>query len=222
MSKQIIVAIDTTVFSEAKEIIKQLDPSICIIKIGSVAYNSLGIDIINECASKHFEIFLDLKFHDIPNTVSKSIEIFNNLPISMLTVHVSGGEQMLKSAKDSSGTIKVIGVTALTSLNNHDLNYIFQRDAKEQVTKMLHLAKKSGIDGIVCSPHEIKIVKELAPEVTVITPGIRLEKSDDDQSRVMSPAEAISCGADYIVIGRPITKGSVKRNLNKLSDNLGQ
>ena len=119
---------------------------------------------------------------------------------------------MLRSAKDSSGAIKVIGVTALTSLNNHDLNYIFQRDAKEQVTKMLHLAKKSGIDGIVCSPHEIKIVKELAPELTVITPGIRLEKSDDDQSRVMSPAEAISCGADYIVIGRPITNSN---NINQ-------
>ena len=203
----IIVAIDEINFNKALNIINNLDPSKCMIKIGSVAFNSLGHEVIEYAAQKGFDIFLDLKLHDIPNTVKKSIEGLSSLPISMLTIHTSGGKDMMMAAMEAvSGTqIKVFGVTALTSLNNDDTNQIFQRTTAGQVDAMLNLAQEAGIDGVVCSPQELELVNK-RENLLSITPGIRLQDSNDDQKRVMTPKEAINLGADFLVIGRPITE----------------
>ena len=202
----IIVAIDEINLKKASDILDNLDSEKCMVKIGSVSFNSIGHDIISYASKKGFDIFLDLKLHDIPNTVKKSIEGLVSLPIKMLTIHTSGGKEMMKAAMEAvSGTeIKVFGVTALTSLSNDDTNEIFQRTASAQVNAMLDLAESAGIDGVVCSPHELDLVSK-RKSLLSITPGIRLYDSNDDQKRVMTPKEAINLGADYLVIGRPIT-----------------
>ena len=206
MSKPIIVAIDETQPSSFKQTVDCLDGSLCMIKVGSVSFNALGHEALTYVASKGFEIFLDLKLHDIPNTVKKSIEGLTSLPIGMMTIHTSGGLEMMKAAKKavSDTNIKIFGVTALTSLSDEDTSTIFQRTASNQVKAMLDLAQEAQIDGVVCSPHELDLVVE-RKSLLSITPGIRLSESADDQSRVMTPKDAISKGADYIVIGRPIT-----------------
>ena len=202
----IIVAIDETTFERASEIIEDLDSKKSMVKIGSVAFNTIGHKIISFASEKGFEIFLDLKLHDIPNTVKKSIEGLISLPIGMMTIHTSGGLEMMKAAKKAvSGTnIKIFGVTALTSLSDEDTSIIFKRTASNQVKAMLDLAQEAQIDGVVCSPHELDLVIA-RKSLLSITPGIRVNASADDQSRVMTPIDAISKGADYIVIGRPIT-----------------
>ena len=202
----IIVAIDEIYIIKATAIIENLDPKKCMIKIGSVSFNSLGHQIIHHVAEKGFDIFLDLKLHDIPNTVKKSIEGLTSLPILMLTIHISGGKNMMLAAMEavSNSKIKVFGVTALTSLSDTDTNKIYQRTAAEQVNAMLDIAEESMIDGVVCSPHELDLVTARGSLLS-ITPGIRMSDSNDDQTRVMTPKEAIGLGANYLVIGRPIT-----------------
>lgn len=214
----IIVAIDEINFKKASEILDRLDSKKCMIKIGSVAFNSMGRKIIRLAAERGFEIFLDLKFHDIPNTVNKSIKGLSSLPIKMLTIHTSGGKDMMIAAMEAAlGTqIKVFGVTALTSLNNDDTTHIFQRSPSEQVNAMLDLAEDAGIDGVVCSPHELELVSKRKTLLS-ITPGIRIQESDDDQKRVMTPKKAIDLGADYLVIGRPITES---KNISKSLDEI--
>ena len=214
----IIVAIDEIDFNKASNIIDQLDSSKCMIKIGSVAFNSIGHNLIDYGAQQGFDIFLDLKLHDIPNTVKKSIESLSSLPIKMLTVHTSGGKDMMSAAMEavSGSDIKVFGVTVLTSLSDEDTNTIFKRTSSKQVEAMLDLAQLAGIEGVVCSPHEIKNVKK-RESLLSITPGIRLQDSDDDQKRVMTPKDAIDLGADYLVIGRPITSSeNIGESLNKI------
>ena len=203
----IIVAIDENNFKKASELINKLDPKKCMVKIGSVAFNSIGHEVIYYAPDHGFKIFLDLKLHDIPNTVKKSIQGLASLPIKMLTIHTSGGKDMMMAAMEavSDTQIKVFGVTALTSLSDDETNEIFQRTSSEQVNAMLDLAESAGIDGIVCSPHELELVKKRGT-LLAITPGIRLQNSNDDQRRVMTPKEAIDLGADYLVIGRPITQ----------------
>ena len=206
MSKPIIVAVDETQLDSFKHIVDSLDSNLCMIKVGSVSFNAIGHEAIEYVASKGFEIFLDLKLHDIPNTVKKSIEGLISLPISMMTIHTSGGLEMMKIAinavKDTN--IKIFGVTALTSLSDEDTDVIFKRTASDQVAAMLDLAQEAKIDGVVCSPHELDLVVA-RKSLLSITPGIRLSESEDDQSRVMTPNDAISKGANHIVIGRPIT-----------------
>ncbi len=220
----IIVAIDEISFNKASSIIDNLDSTKCMVKIGSVAFNSIGHKVIDYAAKKGFDIFLDLKLHDIPNTVKKSIKGLTNLPITMLTVHTSGGKDMMVAAMEAvSGTdIKVFGVTALTSLNDDDTNKIYQRNASDHVNAMLDLAESAAIDGVVCSPHELDLVSK-RESLLSITPGIRLQDLNDDQSRVMSPEEAINLGANYLVIGRPITQsdnisGTLEDIFNKISN----
>ena len=209
----IIVAIDETNFIKASNVIDKLDSSKCMIKIGSVAFNSIGHKVIDYVAQQGFDIFLDLKLHDIPNTVKKSIEGLSSLPIKMLTVHTSGGKEMMSAAMEavSETDIKVFGVTALTSLSNEDSLSIFKRTSSEHVNAMLDLAESAGIDGVVCSPHELDLLRKRSSLLS-ITPGIRLKDANDDQKRVMTPKEAKDLGADYLVIGRPITS----------SDNIGE
>ena len=206
MSKPIIVAVDETQLDSFKQIVDSLDSNLCMIKVGSVSFNAIGHEAIQYVASKGFEIFLDLKLHDIPNTVKKSIEGLISLPISMMTIHTSGGLEMMKIAMNAvkDTNIKIFGVTALTSLSDEDTDVIFKRTASDQVAAMLDLAQEAKIDGVVCSPHELDLVVA-RKSLLSITPGIRLSESEDDQSRVMTPNDAISKGANHIVIGRPIT-----------------
>ena len=218
----IIVAIDEISFKSASLIIKNLDPKKCMLKIGSVAFNSIGHEIITYGADKGFDIFLDLKLHDIPNTVEKSIKGLTNLPIKFLTIHTSGGKDMMKAAMNAVyGTdIKIFGVTTLTSLDDDDTNNIFQRTALEQVNAMLDLAEIAGIDGVVCSPHELKLLRNRVSLLS-ITPGIRLHEADDDQKRIMTPKKALDLGADYLVIGRPITSSNdIKKSLNDIYESI--
>ena len=222
MTKQIITAVDESNLDLFKEIVDSLDSNLCMVKIGSVSFNALGHEAVLYAASKGFDIFLDLKLHDIPNTVKKSIEGLVNLPIQMMTIHASGGKQMMEYAMEAvkETNIKIFGVTALTSLSDADTNQIYKRDAADQVAAMLDLAEESGIDGVVCSPHELHLVAK-RESLLSITPGIRLRDSDDDQSRVMTPKEAIDLGANFIVIGRPITASvNIKEALKEIHNSI--
>jgi len=218
----IIVAVDEIDFDKASIIIDNLDPEKCMVKIGSISFNSIGKDIIYYAAEKGFDIFLDLKLHDIPTTVKKTIQGLSLLPISMLTIHTSGGKDMMLSAMEAvkNSKIKVFGVTALTSLSDEDTLSIFKRTTSDQVNAMLDIAELAGIDGVVCSPHELKLVNS-RQSLLAITPGIRIKDLKDDQKRVMTPKEAINMGSDFIVIGRPITLSSdISKSLNEVYESI--
>ena len=222
MAKSIIVAIDEYEKASFDRILGALNPDLCMVKIGSVSFNSLGHNTIYSAAKRGFGIFLDLKLHDIPNTVKKSIKGLATLPINMLTVHISGGKLMMESAMEAlKGTnIKVFGVTALTSLSDLDTNQIYQRTVTNQVNAMLDIAEEAKIDGVVCSPHELELVAA-RESLLSITPGIRLLDVNDDQSRVMTPKQAIDLGSNYIVIGRPITCAEdISEALNKIHQSI--
>jgi len=206
---RIIVAIDTYDLQEANVILDQLDPDLCKIKIGSVVFNSLGKSFLKEVSSRGFKIFLDLKLHDIPNTVHEAILGFHDCSIDMLTVHLSGGEEMLKKAKLAGTSInaKVIGVSILTSLEESDTIALFGNKLDHQIKNLFEIAVKANLDGVVCSPHELEMSNSILNSDSIkITPGIRDIKAEDDQSRIMSAKEAIERGSSFLVIGRPITQ----------------
>ena len=222
MKHSIIVALDEHNQENFDDVLSQLDPGLCMVKIGSVSFNSLGRECVLKAENKGFDIFLDLKLHDIPNTVKKSIDGLVDLPIKMMTVHASGGQKMLEESVTATMNtdIKIFGVTALTSLSDTDTNFIYKRGAKEQVLAMIDLAKKSNIHGVVCSPQELSLVKNNSNLLT-ITPGIRLKSLGDDQSRVMTPKEAIDNGSDFLVIGRPITaSNNIENSLKEIYDSI--
>jgi len=206
---KIIVAIDTYIYADAVAILDELNPELCQIKIGSVTFNALGKDFLHFVDKRGFKIFLDLKLHDIPNTVHETILGFADCNIALLTIHLSGGKKMITSAIAAAQIIntKVIGVSVLTSLNDSDATTLFQSTIEDQAVNLFTLASETGIDGIVCSPLELDLAKKiLSPEVLKITPGIRDVDVNDDQSRTMTAKEAIQCGASYLVIGRPISE----------------
>ena len=222
MSKSIIVALDEYKQIKFEQVLDQLDPNLCMVKIGSVSFNSLGRRAVIEAANKGFDVFLDLKLHDIPNTVKKSIKGLADLPIKMMTVHTSGGLKMLQESLDAvkDTNIKIFGVTALTSLADEDTQIIYRCNAKDQVLAMLELAMQSGIHGVVCSPHELSLVKNNSDLLT-ITPGIRMKSLGDDQTRTMGPKEAIDNGSNFLVIGRPITASTdIKNSLQEIYDSI--
>ena len=219
--QKIIVAIDEFESSIFKKTIDCLDSSLCMVKIGSVAFNSLGHEVIDYVAKMGFDIFLDLKLHDIPNTVKKSVEVLRSLPSNMLTVHISGGENMISVAVDAveKTGISIIGVTALTSLSDDDTFEIYKRSSSDQVNCMLDMAEKTGIHGVVCSPHELKQAKKRNTLLTVI-PGISFIKVMMIKKECV-PKEAINLGADYIVIGRPITQsGDISKSLLEIYESI--
>ena len=206
---KIIVAIDTFDLQQANAILDQLDPDLCMVKIGSVVFNALGKSFLKHASSQGFKIFLDLKLHDIPNTVYETITGFNDCKIDMLTVHLSGGEKMLRKAMLAGKSIntKVIGVSMLTSLEEKDSLTLFGNKLEDQISNLFKLAVKVNIDGIVCSPHELEIANTILDSNAIkVTPGIRDAKVDDDQARTMSAKEAIERGSTFLVIGRPITQ----------------
>ena len=221
---RIIVAIDTYDLQEANVILDQLDPDLCKIKIGSVVFNSLGKSFLKEVSSRGFKIFLDLKLHDIPNTVYEAILGFHDCSIDMLTVHLSGGEEMLKKAMLAGKSInaKVIGVSILTSLEELDTMALFDNKLDHQIRNLFEIAVKANLDGVVCSPHELEMSNTILNSDSIkITPGIRDIKVEDDQARTMNAKEAIEQGATFLVIGRPITQAQdISTALKTFSDSI--
>ena len=223
MKNKIFIAIDTKSLSKARSIIKQSNTK--NFRIGF----KFGLQFINSKNGRNFIsnlkekiIFIDLKLHDIPNTMSSAVIALKDLKIDYLTVHISSGLKALKEVKKVSGKTKIVGVTTLTSLNGADLKSIgHKRSLKDIVTLQAKLASKAKLDAIVCSPHEIKFVQKYFYK-EIITPGIRISSEVNDQKRVMTPREAFKQGSDWIVIGRDVTKGNIKGNFKKLSDHLGQ
>jgi orotidine-5'-phosphate decarboxylase len=217
-SERILCALDTTNVEEAAILAGELSPHVGGIKLGLEFFGANGPQGFLEVAKANRNIFLDLKLHDIPNTVAKSIHALMPLRPKIMTIHTAGGSAMMKAASEAATLAAknegcerpiIIGVTILTSLDNEDIEAIgFQNKVSMQVVKLARLAKESGLDGVVCSPHEIKLIKEsCGADFKLVVPGIRPAGSDTgDQKRVMTPEEAVSLGADYLVIGRPITK----------------
>ena len=210
MASPIIVALDMELGS-ALDRVKKLDPQECKVKVGSQLFTTSGPLIIEKLNKLGFDIFLDLKFHDIPNTVKKAVEAAIEMGVWMINVHSSGGAEMLKAAYTAreAASIKplLIGVTILTSLNNNSIKQVgFKFNMKDQVLLLAKLCEEAGLDGVVCSPNELTLLrKKLDKNFLLVTPGIRSEKEKHDQKRISSASEAITNGANYIVIGREIT-----------------
>ena len=219
---KIFVACDTTKISKIKKIIK--DTQNTKLKIGY----KFGLEFLNSKNGRIFLsrlrnkiIFADLKINDIPNTCASTIKAIKDLKIDYLTVHISSGLDALQAAKKISGKIKLIGVTVLTSLDNKALREIgFNKNVKKLVLHQVKLANKAKLDAIVCSAQEVKLVKKFFKK-EIITPGIRFTSKKNDQKRVLTPNEAYSNGADWLVIGRDLTKGNIKENTKMLIDHLG-
>ena len=210
ISKKVIVALDSNNLEEANKLVDILKNYIFGVKIGYEFFFNFGLKGYKKIQSKNINIFLDLKLHDIPNTVKKGIEVISSLKPYFTTVHISGGDQMLKATTIKNNKTKILGISALTSLDDEQVNkYYLRKNVNKLVTDFTYYAIENKLDGIVCSPHEIKMVKKIAgKKLIIVTPGIRPSSYEkkDDQKRVMGPGEAISLGADYVVIGRPITK----------------
>ena len=221
MSKKIFIACDTNKISIVKKIIRYSNTK--KLKIGY----KFGLEFINSKNGRSFIskiknklIFADLKLHDIPNTCSSAIKALKDLRINYLTIHVSAGLEALKAAKKASGKIKLIGVTTLTSIDDYSLKQIgYNKKLKNLVVHQAKLANKAKLDGIVCSAKEIKYVKKVFKK-EIITPGIRFNSNKNDQKRVMTPKDAFKNGCDWLVIGRPITRGNIKKNIQILIDHL--
>ena len=219
--KKIFIAVDTNKVSKAKRILENTKSK--KIKVGykfglEFFYSKEGRKFISSL--KNQIIFLDLKLNDIPNTIVSAMKSLKNLKISYLTVHLSSGISALKALKKESKNIKIAGVTTLTSLNNKDLKEIgYNKKVNELVKHQVKLAKKAKLDAIVCSGHEIRSVKRLFKK-EIITPGIKIDNTKNDQKRVMKPKDAFAAGSDWLVIGRSITNGNIKKNIQNLLKNL--
>ena len=211
MNKKIIVALDGNNFSKIKKIALSLKNEVYAYKVGYEFFFNFGIDGYKKIKEIYPKIFLDLKLHDIPNTVEQGIKALEKLKPVFTTIHISGGDKMNKfSVKKTSRKTKVLGVSILTSLDsNQTKKYYNEKNVQLLVKKLVKYAKKNGLDGIVCSPLEIKAIrKEIGKEMIIVVPGIRpinYSKKNDDQKRTLTPIEAIDMGANYLVIGRPIT-----------------
>lgn len=212
---RVIVALDHATDKEALALVDQLDPKLCRLKINVAMFTHYGPPLIAQLMQRGFTVFLDLKFHDIPQTVAAACRSAAELGVWMVNVHISGGKEMMMAAREAMQKAPahqrplLIGVTVLTSLNDQDLSEIgYQGSASELVLRMAALAQLSGLNGVVCSPQEIALLRQHLPkDFLLVTPGIRLpEEAKGDQKRVMSPQAALAAGADYIVIGRPITQ----------------
>ena len=208
---EIILALDVESRSKARSILKATGEQLKWVKVGLQSYLRDGPDLLSEIAGLGKQIFLDLKLHDIPNTMSKALESLSSLPINMLTVHATAGPDALskcsKEAKTMMPEVTLLAVTVLTSMDKGNLSAIgVDSPVEEQVIKLATLASESGIGGVVCSPLELEILRPaLPPETKLVTPGIRPSGSDHgDQKRIMTPSQAHRAGADYLVIGRPI------------------
>ena len=218
---KIFVACDSTKINKINKIITETKSS--NLKVGY----KFGLEFLNSKNGRTFvskiknkTVFADLKLHDIPNTCASTIKAIKDLKVDYLTIHISSGLDALKTAKKVSGKIKLIGVTILTSLDNKALKEIgFNKDVKKIVHHQARLANKAKLDAIVCSAQEVKIVKKVFKK-EIITPGIRFSSNTNDQKRTLTPKQAFKNGSDWLVIGRPITKGNIKKNIQTLIKHL--
>ena len=218
---KIFVACDSPNTSKIKKIINYTKSS--KLKIGY----KFGLEFLNSKKGRNFVLSLknyitfgDYKFNDIPNTCAAAVKAVQDLKFNYLTIHISSGLEALKAAKEVSKKTKLVGVTILTSLDNKELKKIgFNRDVKKLVFHQAKLAKKANLDAIVCSAHEVKIVRKIFKK-EIITPGIRFSKLNNDQKRVLTPNQAYKNGSDWLVNGRPITKSNIKKNIQTLIDHL--
>ena len=226
MTSKIIVALDYEKEAEALALVDQIDPSLCRLKVGKEMFTTLGINFVKQLHQRNFDVFLDLKYHDIPNTVARAVRSAADLGVWMVDLHASGGLRMMEEAKRilepyGKDAPLLIAVTVLTSMEDLDLLQIgINASLREQVLRLAHLTQRAGLDGVVCSPQEVEILRNACGEdFKLVTPGIRPIGADfGDQRRVMTPTAAIRAGSDYLVIGRPITKADnpveVLRSIN--------
>ena len=224
MNEKIFIACDTSNLKKIRKIIK--DTQTKKLKIGY----KFGLEFINSKNGRVFIsklknkiIFIDLKLHDIPNTMKSAIFSLKDLKIDYLTVHISAGLEALKEVKKIAGKIKIVGVTTLTSLDNNNLQEIgYNKSVKNLVIHQSKLARKANLDALVCSAHETKYVRKVFKK-EIITPGIRLNSKSNDQKRIMTPHKAVyEVKSDWLVIGRSITKGNIKKNLKNLIEHLNK
>jgi len=214
MNKQIVVALDYPSEIQALEMARKLDPSLCRVKVGKELFTRCGPSVVDNLQKLGFDVFLDLKFHDIPNTVAQAVLAAAELGVWMVNVHASGGQKMMErtvEVLDQKNVQKplLIAVTVLTSMQREDLAGTgLDLEPIDQVKRLALLTEKSGFDGVVCSAQEAPMLRELVkPEFKLVTPGIRpAGASSDDQKRIVTPQDAIRDGSDYLVIGRPITQ----------------
>lgn len=211
----VVVALDFPDMQQAIAMADQLDPSLCRLKVGKELYTATGPVILEELHKRNYEVFLDLKFHDIPNTCAKAVGVAADLGVWMVNVHASGGQRMMEAARNElekkSHQPLLIGVTVLTSMEQSDLVGIgLDIEPMVQVERLAKLAQASELDGVVCSAREVGLIRDVCgSEFLTVTPGIRPEGSDaGDQKRVMTPKQAVEAGVDYMVVGRPITQAS--------------
>ena len=220
---KIFVACDSTNISKVKKIINETQNT--KLKVGY----KFGLEFLNSKYGRSFLsklkekiIFADLKIHDIPNTCVSTIKAIKDLNINYLTIHISSGLTALKACKKISGKTKLIGVTTLTSLDNKSLKEIgYSKNVDQLVSNQAKLAKRANLDAIVCSAQEVKVVKKFFKK-EIITPGIRFNTKTNDQKRVVAPRQAYKNGSDWLVIGRPITNGNIRKNIQTLIDHLSQ
>lgn len=210
---KVIVALDYADAASTLNLVNQLDPALCKLKVGKELFTAAGPQLVEKLIAKNFQVFLDLKFHDIPNTVKNACEAASNLGVWMLNVHASGGGTMMQAALEGVNKSKhqpyLIAVTVLTSMNQASLNEVgIETSVENHVLKLAKLTENAGLHGVVCSALETQLLKKhLADDFLLITPGIRPASANlDDQSRVLTPSQALQMGASYLVIGRPITQ----------------
>jgi len=212
--KRVIVALDYPNKEQALAMAAQLNPTQCRVKVGKELFTRCGPDIVESLQSAGFDVFLDLKFHDIPNTTAKAVRAAAELGVWMVNVHASGGRKMMEAAKNELEQVNgantlLIAVTVLTSMERSDLIDIgLDIDPLEQVKRLAQLTEQSGLDGVVCSAQEVTPLRQvISQDFKLITPGIRPADAEvGDQKRIMTPADAIKAGSDYLVIGRPVTQ----------------
>ncbi len=210
---RVIVALDYPDAAAALQLVAGLTPDLCRLKVGKELFTRAGPQLVETLAGRGFDVFLDLKFHDIPNTVASACHAAADLGVWMINVHTLGGERMLQAAREgierATGAPLLVGVTILTSMGEPDLAAVgLSGSPQDNVLRLATLARQSGLDGVVCSSQETGVIRDtLGPDFLLVTPGIRPAGSAaDDQRRVMTPADAISAGSSYLVIGRPVTR----------------
>jgi len=229
-SKRVIVPLDCPDSAVALALAARLDPKLCRVKIGKELFVAAGPDVVHKVHERGFEVFLDLKFHDIPNTVAGACRSAARLGVWMMNVHASGGEAMLRAAREAVDGLArpplLIGVTVLTSLTQADLERVgYAGSLIENVERLARLARACGLDGVVCSAQEARLIRNATgDDFVLVTPGIRLPSSArDDQARTVTPVEAVALGADYLVIGRSITQSAdPAATLQEIRESLGE
>ncbi|HAW94133.1 MULTISPECIES: orotidine-5'-phosphate decarboxylase [unclassified Arsukibacterium] len=212
----VVVALDYANQTEALNLVAKLDPTLCRLKVGKEMFTHFGPAFVTELQRRHFDVFLDLKFHDIPNTVAKAVQAAADLGVWMVNVHASGGSKMMTAAREAIQRYginkpRLIAVTVLTSMEQSDLTEMgIMLSPAQQVQKLAALAAASGLDGVVCSAQEaVALKQQFGKNFQLVTPGIRPASSNaDDQKRIMTPAAAVKAGVDFLVIGRPITQAA--------------